>query len=440
MTHHHFAARRISPSQQQQRVLHLIDPGSPGGGACTLHLLAEVMQRLTSLHHDAVIIGTRRHLDLAQRCGVEPLGHLCVPPLAGGRTLRRLLDTLESARGPYRIVHAWTARAAVLATLAAPQLPRLATLHVGPVSGLQTHTLIRLLSDHRLPILAASAAVQREYLSLGVPRREVSLLPPAVNPQSIIMTDRQTVRKRWAEDHQLDDQTFIVGLLCEPVSWPDAMAAVNVAARVALSGRRIRLVMHHAAAHRVEAEQYLRRMDMDDLIIVDDNVAEPWRMVAGLDAALLLGGDANARDLSTSDAVTWMSLLFGGGRRLRPVPSVLPLLWAFAAGVPVIAEDNDASRAILHNEGVSGMLIDAGDINAACDRITRLYDDRTIAGRVGGSETILLNSVFHISAYCVRLRQAYDQLLANRPVRVIDEPDDPIVELAGESAMATMQA
>ena len=61
------------------KVLHLIDPGSPGGGACTLQLLAEAVDRLRSVDSDVLVIGNRAHRDLAYRCGVPVTGVLSPP-------------------------------------------------------------------------------------------------------------------------------------------------------------------------------------------------------------------------------------------------------------------------------------------------------------------------------------------------------------------------
>ena len=42
--------------------------------------------------------------------------------------------------------------------------------------------------------------------------------------------------------------------------------------RVAATGRRVRVVLHHAAARRAETEQWSGAMDRRDLMIIDDAV------------------------------------------------------------------------------------------------------------------------------------------------------------------------
>lgn len=406
------------------RVLHLIDPGTPGGGATTLHLLAEVTRRLSSVRHHSILFGSRAHAGLAERCGLAGFGRMCMPrqiPMAGRRSLSRLIAAQEIAHGPFDLIHSWDSRSVVLAALAAADRPRLGSLAVGPTCDLQTQFMLALLDQRPMPLLVSSSAVKREYSSLGLPDRLLAVLPPAVNPESAESAVRADLRRRW----EVSTDIFVIGLLSEPVSWADARTAATVASRVAVTGRRVKLLVHPSAAGRMQAERWSQRLNRGDLLIVDDDVAEPWRVVSGMDAALLMGGGMNSMDLSAAGSP--FSVLTGGGRRLRPLPGVMPLLWAMAAGLPVVAETSDAIDNIVQ-EGRSGTLVAQHDINAAADRISRLYDDRTIAGRLGARAAELVNRQHHISAYCVRLKDAYERLLTGRAIRFAHVDDEPLIE------------
>lgn len=418
------------------KALHLIDPGSPGGGACSLSLLAAVQSRIGSIEHDVLILGSRRHVDLAKRCGVKPSGSLSAPlhvPGFGRRAVARYVHERERVRGTYDIIHAWTPRAATIATLAAPNHRRLATFSVGPLSGAHAQLFQMLMDQRPMPVLVSSTGVLREYRSTGIDRRQLSLLPPGVAVESEESASREALRKRWGASRS----TFVIGVLSEPANWADAQRAVEIAARLHVSQRNVKLLLHPSVMRRADAERWLRSLGQDDILVVEDDLAEPWRVAAGLDAAMFIGGEMNSMDLRDSSS-PW-SLIFGGGRRLRPMPGILPLLWAMAHGVPVIAESSDAVRDVVE-EGVSGLLVNQGDINAVCSRLIRMYDDRTVAGRIGAGGAARVEKRFHISAFCVRLRQAYEMLLAGRPVRVIPEDDDPIVEQAVADARGVRQA
>jgi len=405
------------------KVLHLIDPHAPGGGACTLRLLAEALERLRSVHQDVLLLGNRAHRDLAQRCGVNPIGLICPPlnhPALARGAVARTIGAREAAQGRYDLIHAWTPQSAIVAVMAAPQRPRIVTLAVGPVSGIETQVVSMLMDRHATPVLASSSAVRREYLSLGLDRRLMSVLPPAVNPESVESEDRAALRRRWG----IPGQAFVIGSLSEPTNWVDARTAISVVTRVAATGREVRLLLHHSAARRVEAERWAARLELRSLMVMDDAAAEPWRVVSGLDAALLFGGELNSMDLS--DLGSPLAALTGGGRRLRPMPGIMPLLWAMSAAVPVIAEASDAVKDAVV-DGQSGLLVDQGDVNAAADRIIRVHDDATIAGRIGMQARAAVQRRFHVSAYCVRLKEAYARLMSGRTVRV-GELDHPLVE------------
>ncbi len=406
------------------RVLHLIDPGSPGGGAATLHLLEEVTARLRSVKHDVLILGHRAHRELAERCGVRTIGELSSPqffPKSGRRALGSLLRVRAAAGIRDDLIHTWTARATLLAAVTAPETRRLATLFVGPVSNFETRLLTAALEKHPAPILNPVPAVQHEYHSLGLPRRLLSLLPPGVNPEAVEFASRETVRERW----EIDDDEFAIGLLSEPLNWADARRAAETLTRLAYTGRRVRLIMHHRAARRGEGDRWLRRLGLGHLALIDDELAEPWRAVNGLDAAITIGDEADELDLSASGSP--FAVLTGGGRRIRPLPSVLPLLWAMAAGVPIVAPKSTSIAAIAR-EGEQGLFVPPGDVNAVCDRLSRLYDDETLRNRIGAAARERVQRDFHISAFCVRLKEAYELHRADRPVRVLAEEDDPIIE------------
>jgi glycosyltransferase involved in cell wall biosynthesis len=409
------------------RVLHLIDPGSPGGGACTLRLLAEPLARLRSVAQDVFVVGTRAHADLARRCGVRVTGVIPAPinqPALARRALRRAVRHRERS-GPYDVIHAWTLASAGLAEVAAPDRARVTTLTVGPVTGLASQVPLMMLRDPATPVLVTSTAVEREYRSIGLRTERLTVMPPGVNPEAVTPTDRAELRRRW----EVDDDAFVVGLLSEPACWADARTAVNLVVRVALSGRRVRLILYPGAKRRPESERWAARLGHRDVMVMDDDVAEPWRVMNGLDAAILIGGELNSMDLTGSGSP--FSVLTGGGRRLRPMPGIMPLLWVMSAGVPVIAEASDAVRDVIE-DGESGLLVDQHDFNGASDRLVRLYDDRTIAGRIGMNARARVRRSFHTSAYCVRLREVYDRL-TGRPVErdAVAETPPMVAEVAG---------
>lgn len=405
------------------RVLHLIDPGSPGGGGCTLALLGEAVHRLNTVDHRVLVIGNRRRADLARRCGVRPDGQLSAPlgmPVLARQAAKRLRHAFEQSTHEFDIIHAWTVRSALLAMLAFPKTRCLATMAIGPLSSPELELFLTLLRRRPMPIITTSAGVFREYESLGVDPDLLSILPPAVNPQSQLMRSRDELRQRW----ELDDDTFVVGLLSEPASWADAQQAVDIAARPTAAGRQIRIIVHRRARRRLDGMRWARELGWKHFVITDDEAAEPWRIVNGLDAALLVGRDMSVPQ--SDDNRARFATLLGGGGRLRPMPGIMPLLWAFAAELPVIAEESEAVRDVIE-DGVNGFLLRPGDFTTAAARLTRMADDRTIGHRLGGAGLETIHERFHISAYAVRLKDTYEHVMAGLPPHVLGVDHRPFV-------------
>ena len=216
------------------RILHLIDPASPGGGPGTLRLAAEALSRSAIAAHDVLIVGNSRHRDLARRCGLETRGRLGAPlnraALAQGG-LRSFLRACEPVNGRYDLLHAWTLSAAGLAALGAGRRPLLATAFDGLVS----RPLRRRVRS--VPVLVAADAVRRDLEADGWDPGLISLLPPGVDREAIGLEHRGLLRERWGAD----ETTFVVGLLGEPPARLDGVLAMNALGRVALTGKDVRL-------------------------------------------------------------------------------------------------------------------------------------------------------------------------------------------------------
>jgi hypothetical protein len=343
-------------------VLHLIDPRSPCAGPGTLRLLADFISRDRhanvaangadqAITHTVLVIGRGAEERLAHSCGVDPIGSIWP---RGGRVLgaapavRRWLSAARSAGALPDLAHAWSGGCAALAAVAAPALPRV-----------------------------------------------VTPTPAAIEIDSPHIIGREAVRERWLRHEGVQHDEFVIGLLGENVNRFDARQAMHVGARTGLSSRRVRLVISGSSMGRPAAHRFLAALDLDRSIIQDEAVAQPWRVLSGLDAALLLAPVADG---------TWH------GHRSEPSLSLLPLLWAWAGGVPVIAEESAPLSGLLQH-GVNGLSFPAGDLNTACDRVARLHDDRELARRLVQAGRLLMRERFALDEFCQRVHEGYDQAL-----------------------------
>ena len=392
-------------------ILHIVDPGTPGGGGCTLRLVADLAGRMTGVRHEVVVLGTHAHGRLARRCGLRPVAVIAPPlgePALARGLLARAVRRSEAAGGPCDLVHAWTLRAAAAVARGLPRRRLVTTLTAGPVSAGCGRRLGRVLGragdGSPAPVLVTSTAVRAEWEAIGVDPAALSVFHPAVGVDLVNQADRAALRERWGAG----DGTFVVGLLAEPLGLADATTAVTIISRVATTGRDVRVVLHPKARRRPGAEEWTGRLGYRGHIIVDDAIAEPWRIACGLDAALVLGGPRSGSGVSGA-GWPW-ALLTGDGRRLPPRAGILPALWMMAAGVPVVAEASGALPEVLE-DGRTALLFPSGDAHAACARIMRIHDDADLARRLGGAGLAEVRSRYDSGPGAERLARVYDAVL-----------------------------
>lgn len=219
---------------------------------------------------------------------------------------------------------------------------------------------------------------------------------------------RDRLRKGWMRQAAMQPRTYIVGLLGEPVNWTDARLAVSAAMRAVLAGRDVRIVLHEEAAHFVKARRMAAELGLQNLIITDAIIAEPWRVLPGLDVVLLAGCTRQAVAPSRN---LFSQLFIRNGYAQQPsrgAACVLPALWAMAARVPVLAEDSAVMRELLEDSPSCGWLIPPGDANAAADRIVRLADAFDGNAAASNAQADTLPDRLSIDAYRACLREAYD--------------------------------
>ena len=124
-------------------------------------------------------------------------------------------------------------------------------------------------------------------------------------------------------------------------------------------------------------------------------------------------------------------------RRLAGTQLVAQL--AAVEGASLVAPPDDACRATplvrRVEDGRSGLLVGQHDINGACDRIVRVYDDRTIAGRIGNAAAKFVSENYHVSAFCVRLKDAWSRAASGRTVRILGDYEEPLIERREEEAI-----
>lgn len=381
------------------KVLHLIDPGLPGGGGCTLKLLADVAARQTDVRHDLVIIGNSGHLDLVRSMGLQPIALLPPPPNAARfayRTFRGAVGELERRRGKYDLIHSWTQRSAVMCGKTLPGRSRLTTLAIGSDHAWGVKHLLPAAKHSPVSVYAFNSAIRDDLVLQGIEPESVEVISPGIAASS---DDSLKKRAAWRERWKVDDNAFVMGVISQPLEWADARIALSILIRLSSTNRTIRMVLHNNANHRVDAERWARQHGVDHFLIWEDALATPWEVAPGLDAALAYGGVFNASG-ERPPAYHAGRLFADDG--LLPVPGMLPSLYVMSAGIPVVAEDSGAARDV-HGEELQSLLVGKENILRMCEPIVRLYDDRTYYELMSDRSRSVIMSRFALDSFIVNL-------------------------------------
>jgi hypothetical protein len=351
-------------------VLHLVDPSGPGGGPCTLKAAAELISAAHLVRHDVLVVGSASHAALARRCGLRPRGRLGAPlnqPALALGALRGLLRGERRGALPHDLVHAWTLRGAVAALRAGGRRVLVTPAAAGPL-GHGDRARLR-----RAEVIALGPGAAGVLESHGIRARGTLGAAPRVD---VDPGERGLIREAWGAD----ETCLAVGLLGDPPGGADGEFAINAAGRAALAGRDVRLVLHHASAPPGGLRRRLRRLGLGRLVVVDDRIAEPWRIASALDAALF----ATRRGTQGAAGRWWGPPGLADPWRHAGPPTLLPLVVAMAAGVPLIAARH-AGVAELLEDGSSALLCRPGDFNEASAAILSLFGDRAARRRIGAA-------------------------------------------------------
>lgn len=303
------------------------------------------------------------------------------------------LRPLEFSGDPFTVIHAWSARAASLAALAAPHRPRFATLFEGPDNSRDIRVFVGIMNRVPTNLLVACEQMRDRWSARGVPSMSMSVAPPGAVCEWLDPEVRRAVRLEWNEGENPSDEMFVVGILADHPSNADARLAIEIVGRLALGGRDVRLIIHPRSAHRADAERAARRIGLEHILIQDPAMAEHWRVLPGLDAALAMAG---ASQLST--------------------------LWACAAGVTCAVEQSDWVDDLLEDLGTSesGLVLPEfarGHVNAATAMLSRWCDDAADRRAAGEMSARLIHRQFEFQAFVDRFEHECDGALNKRGLR-----------------------
>lgn len=389
-----------------RRVVHVADPEE--AGPCTLRLVRLVQTLLPDIEHAVVVVGHGAHRRLAERCGLQV--RTVIPAPAGwtgafaGRVAARIAALADPEPGVggevdgQSVVVAWGGRALRVGEAIAPRA-------AGAVAWLGSREEVdrtdRWASG--LPLLCASGPAMCETGGCRACPVETTaeLLEPAVLPAAPESTHpRAALHRRWG----CASGELVLGLLNEPVEFADARLACYAAAIACVGGRRCRVVLHPLARGAERWMAWSHATGLNGAVVLDPELAEPWRVAAGLDAVLVAG-------------ITRVDGARPGGVGRCLAASPLPALEAMAAGVPVITEQWELLPQAVRQLGNAQCLAVPPDDRVAIARlILRLHDDPTWREGVAESGRRAALGGCEAARFATHLRAVLEGVVARRGV------------------------
>ncbi len=318
-------------SEPTRRVLHLIDHESASWPV--LHAM-DVLRRADTdearpHRHDVVLIGGTDAHQRALQLGLDCCDRINAPQgllRAASVTLRRTVE----AHGTPDAVISWSAAASAIAARAGIGARRVAVMTQSPRSAMNSmarRSLARSLESAAV-LHISQAVLNRWTQALGAAASGL-VAPLPVEPQLLDAAPRAEVRAGWG----MNDQTSVVMGSGEPDSAIDGRLMAYQVGVLTIAGRTAAAVLPVGARDVERGLRFTLRHEKPWRLILEPRA--PWGCLAGCDAALWCTERTHASGIPSR----------------RPAPGAAGLAWAAAAGVPIVAEDCDASREAVGDGG-----------------------------------------------------------------------------------------
>ena len=265
--------------------LHLLDQASP---QATPAALAWVVDHLEALGEDP--------RDMLRWCGGTPMqaaaasvGLDGATRLAAAGSMMLALSALrrELRRRPDKTpLHCWSLSSLRAARLLRDLWP--ITLHLNV---LPDDRVLNYLKRRGVSVATAGVVLRRRLIERGLDPGRVTPkpLPPVETVRRRVSLGRAAVRQRWG----VADTVPVVAVLSDPPAAQDAFRASMVVNLVAeATGRDLRLLVHPHQHSRPRVQTLVEGYGRPHSLLQDPDLAAPWRVLPGCDAALLLDAPA----------------------------------------------------------------------------------------------------------------------------------------------------
>jgi hypothetical protein len=325
------------------RVLHLLDNSSDWPA---MHAVATLAQAAPGVH-DAVAFGGSATARLAKGLG------LTVDRAPGAGTASPLRRLLEHRPKP-DLIHAWSVGGALLAADVRPDVPALMWLWQRPHAlGWFARRAAGRAFSHCGRVVTASESLTAEYASALRQPIEAAPIALPVNAARIDLSARERIRAEW----MVTPDTTVITLIAEPAPSVDARMVGYQAGVLSIAGRRTAAITPSRARDVERARRFRgRHRDREWEIVVEDRPL--WKWLPGCDVCVWIEDGALRTQLPLK----------------RTPPACQGLMWAAAAGIPIVAENHPMPREMLGPDGAAYVAPgERLDLNRG---LLRVIDDR----------------------------------------------------------------
>lgn len=335
------------------RVLHLLDSASDWPAVHGVWTLATFEPE----QHAVVVFGAPRLAALAASFGLV-VDRVAAP--ASPRVLARLMDS----RPRPNVIHAWSISAARRGLGVRPRADVVLSLWQRPVLGslVVRRSMRRTLGGCR-SVVFTGQSLRNEYAEVAALGPDAMIVEAPVSPRLFSSSNREAIRRDWS----VSADTTVIAIIADPQPSADARHIGYQAGVLSIAGRRSAAIVPPNARDIERAMRFRRHhRDREWEIVVEDRPIWDW--------------------LPACDACVWCDdgALRTGMLSKRDPPSPIGVAWAAAAGVPIIAEDGEAVRALLGPEGAT--YVSPGSRLELNRGLLRVIDDSAWrAGRVSAA-------------------------------------------------------
>lgn len=373
------------------KILHLSSARALGGGE--RHLI-ELTQALSRRGHD-VHVALRPVSPLRERLATLPAQNIAALPLRNALDIKSALGLARIVREHrIEIVHAHMARDYPLAALAAARntgARLIITRHVlFPLKRLHRFTLARVAR-----VIAVSEPVAQALRAQKIfPARKITTVPNGIDLKRFDTTVRDSSREAICREFQLERESLLVGTVGEIKPLKGQEEFLRAAAIIAQRYPKASFIIAGADAsptgeHRAALERLIN--DSDPLLLRGRVHLTGWLE----DVAPLLG----ALDVFVSASHTES---FG-----------LAIVEAMAGGAAIVATATAGATSIIE-DGLTGLVVPVGDVEAMAESITRLLSNVDERKRLGDAARASARERFSLEPMVAATERIYQEALRGK--------------------------